>query len=525
MQESDYSYYESLPSQNYNIRKFEFAHVTRTDVIAGFNSIKSCAIGTDGIDPRFVRIILPHIIPYITHIFNSIILKSVYPSTWKYAKITPIPKADGSFRPIAILPFFSKVFEKIVNHQIVEFTKENYLLSKVQSGFRSNHSCTSALLKVSEDLRERLDKNMVSFLVLLDHSKAFDTVDHNILCLKLQKFFNFSDKSVSLIHSYLSLRYQSVVNKNEWSNYLYTSRGVPQGSILGPLLYSLYCNDLPNYVNHCDIHMYADDVQIYISSNTKLLRDCVRNLNDDLASIACWAKNNGLSLNPQKSQCVVISNRAVSISTDIEISLLGSKLNILKSVKNLGVIFNNRLKWDDHVNSAVGKTYGVLRNIYLSHKFTPYNIRLILAKTYLIPKLLYSCEIFAFCDASTKRKLCVAFNSIVRYVFCLRRTEHVSGYTQLILGVSLENYLKIRALLFLHKIIYSREPEYLYNLIQFSRSNRGRQIIQLRYYRCISNQHYFINTIRLWNNLPNNIQILNNIWQFKKKIFDFFSQM
>lgn len=522
MQASNSNYYSTNSSVENPISSFDVSQIRQIDVFWAINSIKSNAVGTDGIDPRFLKILLPNIIPYITHIFNSILLKSYFPSAWKYARIMPVQKRDGTLRPIAILPYLSKVFEKIMNKEIVAFINDNSLLNIIQSGFRANHSCTTALLKVSEDIRADLDNNMVSILVLLDHSKAFDTVDHNILCLKLQNFFHFSSNSVALIKSYLTGRSQSVSIGNRLSSSLFTHRGVPQGSILGPLLYSIYSNDIAKVVNFSKIHMYADDLQLYISTPLNRMVVCADNLNKDLDNINAWAMANGLTLNPNKSKCVIIRNNKLSIPDNFNIMLAGSNINIVNQANNLGVTFNNRLMWDDHISAATGKTYGVLRNVYITQQFTPQNIRMLLAKTYLIPKLFYSCELFCNCGSEAMSRLRIAFNSIVRYVFGLRRRDHVSAFAKQILGVSFENYLKIRTLICLHKIIYTQSPQYLFNILRFCRSGRGKQLIQMRHKKRMSNQHFFVNAIRLWNNLPNNIQMIGNKGLFKTSLYTFF---
>lgn len=219
---------------------FEFLCVNQSEVWESTMGIKSNAIGPDVIDPKFFKIISPFLLTHVTHIFNTIILKSQFPKIWKQSKIIPLPKSGNQYRPIAILSYISKVFEHLINKQIRDHLLANSLLSNFQSGFRSDHSCLTALQKVSEDLRNNMDGNLISILVLLDHSKAFDSVDHDILCIKLDNFFNFSPHSTNLIKSYLSSRSQFVVIGTQQSKALNVSRGVPQGSILGPLLYSMY---------------------------------------------------------------------------------------------------------------------------------------------------------------------------------------------------------------------------------------------------------------------------------------------
>ena len=173
-------------------------------------AVKSKAISFDEICPIFVKLILAFILPYVTYVFNNIIKHSTYPISWKCAKIIPIPKMNSEFRPIAILPFLSKVFETVLNRQIQRFINNNTILSEWQSGYRPQHSCLTALLDVSENIRSSIDNSDVCFLTLLDHTKAFDTVDYKILCLHLSKMYNFSNSATSLISSYLCNRQQAV---------------------------------------------------------------------------------------------------------------------------------------------------------------------------------------------------------------------------------------------------------------------------------------------------------------------------
>ncbi|XP_061388519.1 uncharacterized protein LOC133323619, partial [Musca vetustissima] len=159
----------------HNENEFSFRCVEHTEVISTFKEIKSNAEGMDGINPKLLRLILPKILPYIIYILNTILVKSTFPGAWKQAKIIPIPKANHEYRPIAILPLISKVLETLMYKQINEYLTKNNMLTEHQSGFRKNRSCVTALLDVTEDLRCNQDNMQDSFLVLLDHSKAFDT--------------------------------------------------------------------------------------------------------------------------------------------------------------------------------------------------------------------------------------------------------------------------------------------------------------------------------------------------------------
>lgn len=502
--------------------QFDFQCFNQTDILESFCHVKSNAVGLDDIHPRFIKIILPWIIPFLMHLFNTIITTSTFPVGWKLAKIIPVPKTDKEYRPIAVLPYLSKIFERLLHKQISKYVNDNNLLTDRQSGFRSKHSCLTALTDVVEEIRGNLDQNKVSFLVLLDHSKAFDTVEHQILSFKLKKMFKFSPSAVRLISSYLTNRTQSVYNNGNTSRPLSTSRGVPQGSILGPLLYTIYSNDLPLQIKHSKMQMYADDVQLYLSCTKSSINHKVIELNNDLNKILVWASANGLCLNPRKSKCLIIRKRTVKINDDINIYLGDSKIEIVETVKNLGVVFNKSLNWSDHINQTCGRIYGMLRSLWITQHFTPPKIRMLLAKTYLLPTLLYSSELFAGCNTYDTRKLNTTFNNIVRYVFGLSRFDHVSQYSHRILGISLNDYLKFKNLLFLHKIIYTKEPQYLFNRLIPTRSPRNNGFRQLKHRDTASKKQFFIYTINLWNHLPSNIQYISNAIKFKQILTQYF---
>lgn len=517
-------YRDIFEDQSHVYGEFDFSCVSQSDVLSGCLSIRSNATGHDEINPRFVKLLLPYILPFLTYMLNTIIMTRQFPSRWKHARIIPLPKTRYEYRPIAILPYFSKVLEKLMHTQINSYLASNDLLTSQQSGFRVKHSCTTALIDVAEDIRRDIDSGHCDILVLLDHSKAFDTVDHNLLISKLKHFFNFSNTSSQLIRSYLGNRSQSVYLKNEVSDALPVVRGVPQGSILGPLLFSCYSNDLPHNLMHCKIHMYADDVQLYLGTRACSLDEVVSRINTDLENVQVWASANGLCLNPSKSKCLVIHKRTSGRIPEIDVRLNGQRIEVVKRIRNLGIVFNSTLTWSDHVNYLVGSVYNRLRTLWSTQAYTPQRIRMLLAKTFLMPSLLYGCEIFACCDSISGTKLNRLFNNICRYVYGLGRYDHISFYTQMLYGVSLENLFRIKSLILLHKIIYLRLPPYLFFRIDFARSNRGRQLIPLRYRTLVSEWQFYINSIRLWNTLPHSIQTTSNAAAFQKLVYSLFSQ-
>jgi len=257
------------------------------EVVTAISRVKSNALGLDGISLKFLKLLLPAVTPCITHIFNTILSKSIFPRVWKVSRVLPFPKKRNpsersDYRPIRILPSLSKAIELLMRDQIVQFLDRHKLLNEFQSGFRPAHGTTTALLKISDDVQMARERRLVSILLLLDFSKAFDSVIHSLLCAKLSGLYRFGASAVNLVKSYLSYRYQAVWANNILSDSVPLLRGVAQGSVLGPLLFSLFINDHPLSVRFCNHHMYADDVQLYLSCDPSNIADGIKLMNEDL---------------------------------------------------------------------------------------------------------------------------------------------------------------------------------------------------------------------------------------------------
>lgn len=244
--------------------------MTSDEVVEALLRIKTESVGMDGIPLKFVKLILPVILPFLTHLFNFSLTSSTFPTQWKTAKLIPIPKisspsSTSDFRPISILSSLSKALEYLINKQLCDYLTSFKLISGLQSGFRSKHTTSSALLKITHDMYSACDRKHVNILVLLDYAKAFDSVPYNILLKKMELLFNFSSNLIKLLTSYLKNRIQCVSVSSSFSNCVPVVSGIPQGSILGPLLFLMFINDFPSNVQHSKCHLFADDVQLYIS--------------------------------------------------------------------------------------------------------------------------------------------------------------------------------------------------------------------------------------------------------------------
>jgi Reverse transcriptase (RNA-dependent DNA polymerase) len=280
---------------------FSFSLVEEDAVFTSVMSVKSSAIGIDGI--------LAELLTTLTHVVNHVIMTSSFPSLWKTGLVVPIPKVGGSsqlpdFRPISVLPVLSKVMEKLLFDQLLDHLNTNNMLSEFQSGFRRSHSTVTALAKILDDIHLAVENDGFCVAVLLDFSKAFDSMSHPLLLRKLKHNYGLSSVACRLIGSFLDGRRQRVVVNNETSSEQSVSSGSPQGSILSPILFACFINDIKDAVRHCRFHLYADDLQVY-TVGLGDLQQSVAMVNSNLEGIGQWTAENSLKLNANKTQGIM----------------------------------------------------------------------------------------------------------------------------------------------------------------------------------------------------------------------------
>ena len=310
--------------------------------------------GTDNLGPRILKLCAPIIYKVVAYLINLSIKTSIFPDQLKEAKITPIyKKGDKSdpcnYRPISILPTLSKIFEKHLASQIKSYVSEFDLLQKEQSGFREHHSCMTALTKMTETWLSEMDSGNLTGTVLLDFSKAFDLVNHSILLHKL-KLYRFSEQTLSLLNSYLLGRTQKVRIGKFTSEKCNILAGVPQGSVLGPLLFILFINDLPLHIKHSNIDIFADDATLHNSSKD------IHNINNDLQmdvnNVLQWCKQNNMVLNENKTKGILIgtSQKLSRCQSDLEIVINNHKIECSEYEKLLGIQIDKCLSFVKHID-------------------------------------------------------------------------------------------------------------------------------------------------------------------------------
>ena len=334
----------------------------------------------------------------LTNVINKSFSQGVFPDQMKIARMIPIHK-DGpknnvaNYRPISLLNSLSKVYEKLMYNRLISFLESNNSLFDMQYGFRSGRSCEQALLNAQNTLLNSLTNRQISLLLLIDFSKAFDMVDHSIL---LKKLDHYGIRGVALkwMESYLCNRQQFVTVNGSDSKMESIKYGVPQGSILGPLLFIIYINDIPEIAKYAQFILYADDANIILTANTiEEINDLLLKLTDNLLK---WVNYNGLALNLKKTHYMIFSRTNRQI--DLPKQLVISNIPIYRKQESrfLGVIIDESLNWSRHIKTVVSKMSRYIGVMYKIKKFLPLSARLQVYRSFVQSHINYCSLVWGF---------------------------------------------------------------------------------------------------------------------------------
>ena len=336
---------------------FSFKYVTPDkvrSVIANTKSKTSC--GVDGVSTKILKFISEPLLELITHLINLSFDTGIFPHNLKTAKVVPIfkknePTIFDNYRPISLLPAMSKVFERCMADQLLDYFETNTLFYTGQYGFRANRSTELAALELVDRINLDLAKHLVPCCIFMDLSKAFDTINHHILLTKLQTY-GLDQKSIALFESYLTNRQQCVIYENVLSEFTTVTTGVPQGSILGPILFIIYINDLINCCPDLKPIIYADDTTLYFTyKDANAIEDV---MNNKLKKIVEWLQLNKLSLNAQKTKMMVFQKKK-SPSVTPKLSINNTSIDLVDEFNFLGIMLDKTLTFKPHKNKVMGK--------------------------------------------------------------------------------------------------------------------------------------------------------------------------
>jgi len=314
--------------------------------------------GTDEISPRVLKLSLPYTVESLTYIYNMCILHTTFPTVLKEAKVIPLPKTKdvsdvNNYRPISLLSALSKPLERHIHKHLYQYLDSHNLLFSFQSGFRPKHSCPTALTRIIDTWLINVNNSKITGAVFLDLSKAFDMVDHNVLLLKLQHYL-CNPNAVSLFQSYLDGRKQKVLVNGRYSTEALVKSGVPQGSVLGPLLFCIFINDLPLHLSDSSVScdLFADDATLHTPD--KDISVINARLQTSLHEVSDWCESNSMVLNPSKTECMVITTRQKHQLSPLKLDLHinGNPVQQVTQHKLLGVVVDDQLKWEAQIESV-----------------------------------------------------------------------------------------------------------------------------------------------------------------------------
>lgn len=514
-------------------REFNFSSVSEIDILNIIVKLKTGAMGFDGINLFTLNLCIPFLLPYITHVINFCIGKSVFPREWKKAKIIPVakvtnPEAFCDLRPISILPIMSKILEKVLEAQLVEYVYAENVIPQHQSGFRRGHSSMTALSKTTDDIFHASDQGKTTALILLDYSRAFDSLNHELLDAILE-FIGISPNSRRLIANFTGGRCQAVFINGIISSFLELNRGVPQGSILGPLLYVIYVSQFSRCFLSCLFHYYADDTQMYLSFSPSESDQAVAAINYDLSSISEFSKKHCLRLNISKSAIMVFGGGRSDFEDNYRNCIVvdGEQIMFQKNIKSLGLVIDQDLRFTDHINKKLRSAYISLKLIYQNRTVLSRPLKSMLCDSLVLSQLNYCDTIYGPCltksDAVRVQRL---QNSCLRLIFGVRKFDHISHYLRTNGWLNMSERRYLHTICFFREILKTKIPLYLYNKITFRSEvhdvivrSRGRLSIPKHSLRLFE-RSFSYQIVNLLNKLPFDILEIGSRRRFRVKIFE-----
>jgi len=437
------------------------------DIIKNFDSSKG--VGPNSIAPKILKQISHLISTPLSIIFNKSFRTGVFPGLLKISKINPIHKKDSkllisNYRPISLLSNLNKIIEKLMFKRLYAFLENYKCIYDLQFGFRENHSTNHAIISIIQKIQDAIKNNTFAIGVFIDLQKAFDTVNHSILLEKLNHY-GISGISNTWFKSYLTDRQQFVSIGGEDSDFTTTEHGVPQGSVLGPLLFLVYINDLHQCINNSTSFHFADDTNLLYIPNKKVRNtNITRRLNIDLKSLNNWLMANKISLNSSKTELIVFRKNNVPIP-NLKIKLNGVNLKPKSEIKYLGITIDEHLTFKTHINIMNAKLKRANNLLALSRHYLPNNLLKQIYYSQFHSHLAYGCQVWGQTPAAISQTSILQKKAVRLMSFSPKDAPSKPIFKNLNI-ITLEDLITTNNIIFVHKTLNKMSPSHFGNYFE-----------------------------------------------------------
>ena len=495
-------------------------------------------------DPIPTWILKDHIdllLSTITRIVNLSLETSTFPSQFKSAVVKPLLKKATldsenlkNYRPVSNLTFVSKIIEKIVATRLNEYMDKHNLSVKYQSAYKKFHGTETALLKVQNDILRTFDNKNAVFLVLLDLSAAFDTIDHNILLSRLESN-GVKGPALQWISSYLSCRNQAVCIGSTMSSPVDLPFGVPQGSVLGPLFFTIYASPVVNIARNHDlnVHTYADDTQLYLSFDVNEQNEeelARRRIQHCISDIKSWMSINKLKLNDDKTELLIVSTKHSQSKIQNKSVQIGSSIiSASSNVRNLGIQFDSTMSMNNHIKKVCQSSFFQIRNLSSIRKMLPKSTAEILVHAFITSRLDNGNALLNGISEQQIHKLQIVQNSAARVLTNTRKFGHITPVRRELHWLPIRERIQYKTALLTWKARNNMAPSYISELLTPyipPRTLRSSDKCLLETPRTSStslgDRAFSVAAPVLWNSLPLHLRQTNSLYKFKTGLKTFF---
>ena len=475
------------------------------------------ATGVDQISSKLLRAGAPVLNKHITTLVNNTIKTSVFPTRLKEAQVIPLHKKNDpldkkNYRPVSILPTISKVYEMVLSDQLTDLFEN--IFHTFLCAFRKGHGCQTTLLRLLEDWKTALDKNQYVAAILMDLSKAFDCLPHDILLCKLSAY-GLSPKSVELLRNYLTGRKQQIKLQGDLSSWADIQKGVPQGSILGPLLFKFFINDIFYFIEYGTLYNYADDNTLsYVNDNYEKLIDI---LEKESSVLIDWFKFNCMQANPDKFQAIAVGNKTHAKTPVFKID--SAEITCDEVVKLLGIDIDYQLNFNYYIKNICRKASQQLNVLKRIGCFLSKLNKLTIFHTFILSNFNFCPLAWHFCNKSNTSKLEIIQAKALRFIY----EDYESTYDELLEKAKVPS-LKVRRMRTMaiecFKILNKLSPSCLHDLVVFKDCKYNFRYSNIVDIPRVRTSTYGKNSFKyaaavLWNDLPDDFRKISNFNQFK----------